>query len=139
MHTVTSHPKDGIPEPPNEVSTAKRGSSVSVIVAALNEEPHLEATVMTGLRAAKRHFARHEVLVFDDGSTDRTGAIADELAAAHPTVRAFHHVRPVGLGGVFWRGVDEARMSASSCSTAKTTPPKPPSTRSSRCATPPTW
>jgi glycosyltransferase involved in cell wall biosynthesis len=106
MRIVTNTHKDG----PNEASTAKRGSSISIIVAALNEEAQLEATVKIALSAAERHFEGSEVLVFDDGSTDRTGEIADALAAAHPTVRAFHHGRPLGLGGVFWRGVDAARM-----------------------------
>ena len=104
------HSKDQARGAGSDGAPAKLSGSVSVIVAALNEETHVEATVMTGLRAAERHFADHEVLVFDDGSTDRTGAVADKLASAYPAVRAFHHGRPVGLGGVFWRGVDAARM-----------------------------
>jgi glycosyltransferase involved in cell wall biosynthesis len=38
-----------------------------------------------------------EVIVVDDGSTDDTGATADELAAAHPEIRVIHQ-RNQGVG-----------------------------------------
>ena len=40
-----------------------------------------------------------EVTVIDDGSTDRTGKIADDLAKADPRVRVVHHGARRGYGG----------------------------------------
>jgi len=84
---------------------------VTVIVPALDEECDLESAVRTALDVAPRHASTVEVLVFDDGSRDGTGAIADRLAAADPRVRAIHHDRPMGPGAVFLRGVAAARTS----------------------------
>jgi glycosyltransferase involved in cell wall biosynthesis len=84
--------------------------SISVIVPALNEEAGLAESLDTILSVVPRTFAEYEIILFDDGSTDRTGAIADELAARHPHVRAVHHPRPLGLGGVIRRGWELARM-----------------------------
>lgn len=56
-------------------------------------------------------FADYELLLFDDGSTDRTGAIMDELAAADPAhVRVTHNPAPRNLGGVYKQGIALARM-----------------------------
>jgi len=77
---------------------------------ALNEERGLPGAVEIVIGAVRRHFARYEIFIVDDGSTDRTGAIAEELAAEHPCVQAVHHVRPQGLGGVLREGLQRARM-----------------------------
>jgi glycosyltransferase involved in cell wall biosynthesis len=49
-----------------------------------------------------------EVLVVDDGSTDRTAALADELAASEPGVRV-HHQENQGYGGALRAGFANAR------------------------------
>ena len=49
-----------------------------------------------------------EVLVVDDGSTDRTPNLADELAAADPRVRV-HHQENRGYGGALKAGFANAR------------------------------
>jgi glycosyltransferase involved in cell wall biosynthesis len=84
--------------------------SLSVIIPALNEEAGLAEAVDTVLAVVPRAFSRYEVLIFDDGSTDRTGEIADDLATRHPHVRAYHHRHPLGLGGVIRRGWELASM-----------------------------
>lgn len=49
-----------------------------------------------------------EVTVIDDGSTDRTGKIADDLAKADPRVRAVHHGTRRGYGGAVRSGLKSA-------------------------------
>lgn len=85
-------------------------NSITIVVPALNEEEELERSVRTAADAAGRAFDEYEILVFDDGSTDRTGAIADRLAAEMPAVQAFHHDRPRSIGGVLRSGLEKARM-----------------------------
>lgn len=92
-----------------EESGRPRQLYLSVIVPALNEEHALGPTLDKLLAALPRYFARWEILVFNDGSTDATGEVADRHAARARGVRVFHHSRPVSLGGVFRRGLDEAR------------------------------
>ncbi|MFC1452613.1 glycosyltransferase family 2 protein [Verrucomicrobiota bacterium] len=84
--------------------------SVSIVVPALNEETHLAQAVEVMIGAAESRFEDYEILVFDDGSTDRTGEIADKLAARHEKVQAFHNRRPTCLGGVIREGYRHARM-----------------------------
>lgn len=52
---------------------------------------------------------RYEVIVVDDGSTDGTSALAEELAAALPGVRAVHHDRNRGYGAALRTGFAAAR------------------------------
>ena len=49
-----------------------------------------------------------EVTVIDDGSSDRTGQIADDLAKAEPRVRVVHHGARRGYGGAVRSGLASA-------------------------------
>lgn len=51
----------------------------------------------------------HEIIVVDDGSPDRSGAIADALAAENPRVRVVHHPVNRGYGQALWSGFQAAR------------------------------
>jgi len=82
--------------------------SISVVVPALNEEANLEAAVDDILKTLSARKTDFEVLVVNDGSTDRTGSLADALAERDPRVQAFHHQTPQGLGYVFWVGIQRA-------------------------------
>lgn len=85
-------------------------NSLSVIVPALNEEAHLSAAVACVLDAAKRHFDDYEVIIVDDGSSDRTGEIADRLRDGNERIQVLHHERPRNLGGAYRSGLALARM-----------------------------
>ena len=76
---------------------------------AYNEEENVAETVRRALdEVGPLVGGSIEVLVIDDGSTDRTGDIADELAAADERVRV-HHQPNRGYGGALRAGFEHAR------------------------------
>ena len=85
--------------------------TISVIIPALNEEANIAAAAREAVAALGDRFGDYELLLFDDGSSDRTGAIMDGLAAADPRhVRVTHNPSPRNLGGVYKQGIALARM-----------------------------
>lgn len=84
--------------------------TISIIVPALNEENNIAAAVDEVLRAVEGRFADYELLLFDDGSTDRTGTIMDQIARGNSRIRVIHNPHPYNLGGVYKQGVALARM-----------------------------
>lgn len=76
---------------------------------AYNEEENVAETVRRALdEIGPLVDGSIEVLVVDDGSTDRTPQLADELAAADPRVRV-HHQANRGYGGALRAGFANAR------------------------------
>jgi glycosyltransferase involved in cell wall biosynthesis len=50
-----------------------------------------------------------EIVIVDDGSPDRSGAIADDLAREHPELRVIHHDRNLGYGAAVRTGLAACR------------------------------
>lgn len=83
---------------------------VSIVVPALNEEKDLRFAVENVIEAAEAAGnVTIEVLIVNDGSTDATAALVEELAAKYPFVRAIHHERNKGFGSCFLSGLEAAR------------------------------
>jgi len=51
----------------------------------------------------------YEIVIVNDASTDRTGELAEELAAADPHIRPIHHEVNRSLGGAIRTGLAESR------------------------------
>jgi glycosyltransferase involved in cell wall biosynthesis len=63
------------------------GPTVSVILPAYNAE----ATIVEAIESVRAQtYTDYELIAVDDGSTDRTGAILDGLAASWPAMRVLH-------------------------------------------------
>jgi glycosyltransferase involved in cell wall biosynthesis len=83
---------------------------LSYFFPAHNEEANVRGLVEEALETLPRLAEAFEIIVVDDGSRDATGAIADELAAAHPdVVRAVHHPTNRGYGAALLSGFRAAR------------------------------
>jgi glycosyltransferase involved in cell wall biosynthesis len=92
------------------VSTSVRLPGISVFLPSHNEEANVERVVSGYVREMPKIADDFEVIVVDDGSRDRTGAIADRMAAADPHVRVVHHPVNRGYGGAVISGIRAARM-----------------------------
>ena len=78
---------------------------LSIVIPIYNEERTLADIV--ALVLATPH--EKEVLLVNDASRDGTAKIMEELAAAHPEIRCFHHDVNRGKGGALATGFKEVR------------------------------
>jgi glycosyltransferase involved in cell wall biosynthesis len=81
---------------------------LTVFFPAYNDSGTIASMVIAAVRAASRLTPDFEVLVINDGSTDGTAEIIDELARLYPQVRAIHHERNRGYGGALRTGFSSA-------------------------------
>jgi glycosyltransferase involved in cell wall biosynthesis len=87
-----------------------RVARLSYFFPAHNEEANIEALVAEALETLPSIAETFEIIAVDDGSKDRTGEIADRLAAEHPdVVRVVHHMPNRGYGGALRSGFEHAR------------------------------
>jgi glycosyltransferase involved in cell wall biosynthesis len=87
-----------------------RVARLSYFFPAHNEEANVRELVAEALAALPELADAFEVIVVNDGSRDATGAIADELVAAHPgVVRGVHHPTNLGYGAALLSGFRAAR------------------------------
>jgi glycosyltransferase involved in cell wall biosynthesis len=82
MERVYNNPFSVCPHPKSE--TMNKQPLTSVVIPAYNAEPFLERTLHSALRQTHSNL---EVIVVDDGSTDKTRVIAEAAAAADDRVR----------------------------------------------------
>ena len=85
-----------------------RPQSLTVFFPAFNDAGTIASLVITAAQTAARLTPDFEVVVVNDGSTDNTAAIADELARTYPQVRVIHHKRNRGYGGALRTGFTAA-------------------------------
>jgi len=95
------------------VNAPLMGKGLSVIMPALNEEDNVSAAIQETLAAFEACGIDGEVIVINDGSSDKTGERAQGLAVRFPgKVRVIEHELPKGIGASFWDGVDAAAADA---------------------------
>lgn len=75
-----------------------------------NEEENIEHAVGVATRALDEFASRHEILIVDDASTDRSPEIVRRLAGADPRIRVIRHERNEKLGGTLRDGFAAASM-----------------------------
>ena len=81
---------------------------LSVVIPAFNEQARIGDTLTAILRYVEAHRIRAEVLVIDDGSTDRTVDVASEKLGRQGG-RVIKNVENRGKGYSVRRGIAEAR------------------------------
>ena len=84
-------------------------SLLSIIVPVYNEEEFVETAIIRALQAPLPEGLRSEVVAVDDGSTDSSGRVLEELAARFSErLRVFHHPVNRGKGAAVRTGIEHA-------------------------------
>jgi glycosyltransferase involved in cell wall biosynthesis len=81
---------------------------LTVFFPALNDSGTIASMVIRAVQAASQLTRDYEVIVVNDGSTDATAEIADDLALRYPNVRVVHHPSNRGYGGALQTGFRSA-------------------------------
>lgn len=87
------------------MTVVRRLPALSVFLPAHNEEGNLETVVGRFAAELPKVADAYEIVIVNDGSRDRTGLIADQLAAADSRIRVVHHGVNRGYGGAVVSGM----------------------------------
>ncbi len=87
---------------------------ITIFYPAFNEEAYLQRAIEAAKEVGERMMADgdiigYDILIVDDASNDRTGLLADQMAAADQRIACFHHESNRGLGGAVKSGLKHAR------------------------------
>jgi 4-amino-4-deoxy-L-arabinose transferase-like glycosyltransferase len=83
---------------------------LSLILPAYNEEAGIRRAISEADDALNGLVVDYEILVVDDGSSDRTAAVVADMAGERPHVRLLKHARNRGYGAALRTGFDAARF-----------------------------
>lgn len=79
---------------------------LSVVIPAKNEAELLPVTLQALFAELDKHGIENEIIVVNDGSTDRTEAVLQELTAEIPTLRYLNNSPPYGVGLAVRKGLE---------------------------------
>jgi glycosyltransferase involved in cell wall biosynthesis len=82
---------------------------ISVFLPAYNEELNIRRTVSEIDSFLSRLFKRYEILVVNDGSEDKTGKIAEDMARENTHIRVIHHKKKRGYGFALKTGFENSK------------------------------
>ncbi|MDD5130439.1 MAG: glycosyltransferase family 2 protein [Candidatus Omnitrophica bacterium] len=75
--------------------------NISICIPALNEQESLEETVEDLMKTLAPHVRELDIIIVDDGSSDATPWIAEQLVKKYHQVRAIHHLKKTGIGSCY--------------------------------------
>ncbi len=76
---------------------------------AYNEEENIEIATLEIYEFLKKNFKKFEVIIVDDGSSDKTGKIADRLSKKYKDIKVIHHPKNLKYGMALKSGFENAK------------------------------
>jgi len=89
-------------------SQRQRPVSISVFFPCYNEQDNVARTTEQALAVLEKLNADFEVIIVNDGSSDATAQIADEITAKNSRVKVVHHPTNLGYGAALQSGFKTA-------------------------------
>jgi len=86
----------------------RTANSISVFFPCYNEQDNITRTVEQALGVLEKLNIDFEIIIVDDGSSDCTGRIAEEIAGRNSRVKIVHHQRNLGYGAALKSGFKAA-------------------------------
>ena len=83
--------------------------SISVFFPCYNEQENVQNTASKAVEVLEKLGIDYEIIIVNDGSSDRTAQIADQLAFQNPKIRTVHHPVNRGYGAALQSGFHAAK------------------------------
>ena len=90
------------------MNSDKKPVSISVFFPCYNEQGNIARTAQRAIDVLQKLGADYEVIIVDDGSSDATVQIADEIAGQNNRVKVVHHPTNLGYGAALQSGFKAA-------------------------------
>jgi glycosyltransferase involved in cell wall biosynthesis len=87
---------------------SKEKNMLSIVVPVYNEEQTLATLVDRLIQTLKENSITGEIVIVDDGSTDKTGQIAESLSKEHRNIRVFHHKKRMEKTAALHKGFENS-------------------------------
>ncbi len=84
---------------------------ISIVIPLLNEEESLPELVEWIEKVMNEHHFTHEIILIDDGSTDRSWEVIEQLKQQYPVIKAIKFLRNYGKAAALQVGFTEAQGS----------------------------
>lgn len=94
---------------PIQVKEKSKNPSISAFFPAYNDGGTIGSLVLTTLKTLEELTDDYEVLVIENGSTDYTVQVLEELAQQFPHFRFLAHREALGYGGALRKGFEECK------------------------------
>ncbi len=75
----------------------KKNLSLTIAIPAYNEEENISESIRSADEEASKLTNNYEILVVDDGSTDKTPQILSKLREKYPKLRIINHIKNFGI------------------------------------------
>lgn len=83
--------------------------SIAVVFPVYNDQGTVRRMAEKARTVLRKVATRYKIVIVDDGSPDRSGEIADQLAKEYPEVLALHHSPGRGYGSALQTGLRHAK------------------------------
>lgn len=93
----------------DEIESKFQLAEVSFFCPAYYDQNNLPKLIPIVFGFLKKISKKFEIIIIEDGSPDRTGEIAEELASRYPNIRVIHHPKNMGYGATLKDGFLNAR------------------------------